>query len=338
VPGDSLVSSISLGENLPGTIPRIFRPSDRWSNSPVRSYSILTVLDSEVSSNTFRPSYCDINNNLYSADNVNWNKLLSLPEVSNTPDIDTFENYLRRPWIDTIYFGLDAPTDYMPDYGMEVTRLVGHAGLLLNLDYTIEEKRDLTHYLIQYGIDLYGCVEAGHPGWTAWGGHGNGRKFPIVFAGTMLDETQMAGVSTYNPSTSFSEDMQTMYDTGWTGASAVFAGHRGANGATASNPDWGRYEHLHPSDWPGITGENYRRHSTSHGWIGESLALRLMQSENSWDHDSFFDYTDRWMTEDDTVHIATILAETGMDYSTSWSRQGYVQDAFVEEMWAEYRN
>ena len=46
--------------------------------------------------------------------------------------------------------------------------------------------------------------------------------------------------------------------------------------------------------------ESYRRASTSHGWVGEALAARIMHAEKYWDHDAFFSYVDRWMTEDDT--------------------------------------
>jgi hypothetical protein len=72
--------------------------------------------------------------------------------------------------------------------------------------------------------------------------------------------------------------------------------------------------------------------------VGQALALRIMHAESLWAHDAFFDYIDRWMTEDDSVFVEEILAATGNDYSADWSRQGQCWDGFVEQMWAKYRN
>ena len=60
--------------------------------------------------------------------------------------------------------------------------------------------------MVQYGIDLYGCVRAGY-GWPALGGHRSGRKAPIVFAGILLGNTNMKHVSDDYPN-QFGEDMQ----------------------------------------------------------------------------------------------------------------------------------
>ena len=67
----------------------------------------------------------------------------------------------------------------MPDYAREIARAVGNAGLLLSLDLPPEQKEPLLVYLTQYGIDLWGLVQAGHPGWPAHGGHGAARRGPV---------------------------------------------------------------------------------------------------------------------------------------------------------------
>jgi hypothetical protein len=56
-----------------------------------------------------------------------------------------------------------------------------------------------------------------------------------------------------------------------------------------------------------------------------------------WDHDPFFDYVDRWMTEDDTQHIEEIRKARNRNYSASYARQRQAWDPFVEQMWAKYR-
>jgi hypothetical protein len=63
-----------------------------------------------------------------------------------------------------------------------------------------------------------------------------------------------------------------------------------------------------------------------------------MRAKEYWNHDAFFDYINRWMTEDDEPYVAAIYEATGLDYSRSWQRQRQAWDQFVEEMWAEYRD
>ena len=188
-------------------------------------------------------------------------------------------------------------------------------------------------------------VCAGHPGWTAWGGHGSGRKLPIVFAGLLLGDGHLANVNRSLPGVSFGEDEQTAYEPCWTGATVVFTGHWGIDAATGVGRNrgrgcqWGPYEHLPPTRWKDDqnTSEAYRRCCTSVGWVAQALALRLMHAEKAWSHDAFFDYVDRWMHEDDGAFVRTIAEATGRDHDKEWTRQGQAWDAFVNEMWAKHR-
>jgi hypothetical protein len=153
----------------------------------------------------------------------------------------------------------------------------------------------------------------------------------------MLGDEEMQSPTKSYPKLLFGEDMQTMFAKGWTGAKVVYAGHVGEKGLPGK-PDWGAYEHLPPAQWPGKLGEDYRRTCTSLAWVGQALAIRLLRAEKLWDHDAFFAYVDRWMTEDDTKHIEEIKKARGWDYSASWSRQRECWDPFVEDMWSKYRN
>lgn len=351
VPGDALVSSISV--TTIGTLSRVMRASDATA-SPVRTVSVLTVVVRALSSDAFRPSYCDRGQTIYLANNLQRNLLPSLPRVASTPSLAEFEGYFRRPWIDVNQFLFDAPVEYMPDYGREVGFAVSYASLLLAEDFPPQQKENLTNYLVQYGIDLFGCLEAGYGGWPAWGGHGNGRKFPIVFAGVLLNQTRMQQVGSLYPD-KFGEDMHTIYVTetppagtyqrAWQGATVVYSGHRGINGGSI-NPGWGPYEHLQPRNWTGTTGEDYRRCCTSVSWVGQALALRLLRAEPTWNHPAFFDYVERWMFEDDTQAVADIMAQIGADYSASWMRQRQTRfflqgchpnNTFIDDMWQAYR-
>ena len=46
-----------------------------------------------------------------------------------------------------------------------------------------------------------------------------------------------------------------------------------------------------------------------------------MKAEKSWNHDAYFDYVDRWMTEDDTQALAEIKKQLGADMSGGRQRQ-----------------
>ena len=341
-PGDALISSVSV--ETVGTIPNMLRPADHSAN-PIQTAAILTCMAAEVPADTFRPSYCDRDHsNLYQAGDLQRSLLPNLPRDGITMrhemgslSMSIATDWFQRPWVDTITYGFAAPMENMPVYGREVARAAGIGSLMLCTDYSQAEKEQLLVNMVQVGIDLWGIAEAGgHPGWYAHGGHNSGRKWLISFAGMMLGDANMAAPSQTYPDLALQEDMQTMYDNCWTGANTVYAGHFGSEGHP-SHPDWGPYEHLYPSDWPGDIGESYRRCCTSIAWVGEALAARMLGAMDEWDHQAFFDYVDRWMTEDDSNHIQIILAERGVDYSASWARQGQTWDPFVQGMWNTYR-
>ena len=333
-PGDALISTISGGP--PETNPRMLRTEEK-SKSPVKTAAVLTCLETSVPADAFRPGYCDRDTKIYFARNLRRHILPKLQRVESTPKIAEWERIFQRPWLDTVSFGYAMPYENMPSYGREVARAVSIASLLLCLDFTDEEREKLLINFVQVGIDLWGVVRAGHPGWPAHGGHGNGRKWPIVLSGILLGDEDMQRPEKNYPDIEFSEDMQTMYGKGWTGATALYAGHIGKDG-NDYKPGWGVYEHLHPSQWTSSLGEGYRRCCTSIAWVGEALAGRILHAEIIWNHPAFFDYVDRWMTEDDTEFVLIIKEARGWDYTASWQRQGQTWDRFVQDMWETYRD
>jgi Bacterial Ig-like domain (group 2) len=360
-PGDALVSSISLPTIH--SVPEVMRASD-MSASPVASDSVLTVLASAPSADAFRPSYCDRNQTIYHANNLQRNLLPSLapPNPSNTPTLAQYEVLFRQPWIDTNAFLFDAPADYMPSYGQHIAFADSYAALLLMLNFPAAQKVNLTNYFVQYGIDLYGCVQAGY-GWPAFGGHRSGRKLPIILAGMLLNDSGMKNVSADYPD-KFGEDMQTLYinqlppvgtyQQAWQGATVIYGGHYGVHAADSSPVSaglYGPYEQMQPANWQILTppgeqlGEAYRRCCTSVSWVGEALAAYLINGKSTWNYPPFFDYVNRWMTEDDSQAVAEIKAQSGYDYSADWERQGQTQywldgevsqPTFIDDMWHAY--
>ena len=339
-PGDALVSSISMSASEFDKYPNMFRPSDT-SPDPIKTAAVLTCLASQVPADTFRPSYLDRKQtNLYHASDLQWDLLpnLSLQGVTMRSEnfaftIDSIAAMFQRPWLDTIEFGFAAPMQNMPVYGREVARLAGVGTLLLESNYTQAQKTPLLVNMVQAGIDHWGIVQAGYYGWEAFGGHNSGREWLMIFAGMMLGDANMAQPSKTFPNLKLQEDMQTIYAQGWTGTNVVYAGHYGTDGSGAYGP----YEHLWPTQWVSDMNENYRRTSTTVGWIAEALAARLLGAVDVWDHPAFFDYVDRWMAEANDATFRQILLETrGLNYA-DWAWEGQTWDPFVMDLWNRYR-
>ena len=343
-PGDSLVSTISMPKNIVLSAQlrnKIERGVD--DSSPIRTAAVLTCVGKPQPADAFRPGFCDRQQKIYLARNLKRKLLPAAAATRSMPRIQKYIRFTQRPWVGTCFFGFEEPVENMPQYGLEYGRVVGISALLLCTDIKPQQKEPLLVNFVQVGIDLGGIVRADHPGWTGWGGHGSGRKLPIVFAGLLLGDNEMANISKFFPGASFGEDEQTAYGDCWTGAKVVFAGHSGIDTATGTGRSrgngWGPYEHTPPSQWKDgqNTSESYRRCCTSVGWVAQALALRLMHAEKVWNHAAFFDYVDRWMYEDDAAFVKTIREATGRDHDKEWARQGQAWDAFVNEMWARYR-
>ncbi|NLF31900.1 MAG: hypothetical protein GX591_13555, partial [Planctomycetes bacterium] len=254
-PGDSLVSTISLAVGETVQAPYVGHRKGRThmranhDDSPVRAAAVLTCMAAPQPADAFRPACCDTANTVYLARNLKRHLLKTLqrpkgisrgeghsalyhpdsdpPRAENLPKIEYWAGVFGRPWVNTGFFGFEQPMENMPHYEQWIGQAMSMGGLMLMLDYTPAEKEPLLINMVQVGIDYWGAVRGGHPGWQGWGGHGSGRKFPIVFAGLMLGDETMASPTKAYPGCNFGEDNQTMYGDCWTGAKVVFAGHSG---------------------------------------------------------------------------------------------------------------
>ncbi len=340
-PGDSLVTTISMPKGLVLNAPlrnKIERGVE--DSSPIRTAAVLTCVSEPLPADAFRPAFCDRGQKIYLARDLKRELLPKSVAVKDMADVKLYTRFTQRPWVGTCFFGFEEPVENMPSYGLEYGRVAGISALLLCTDLKAEQKEALLNNYVQIGIDLGGMIRAGHPGFEGFGGHGSGRKIPIVFAGLLLGDEQLANINKSFPKAHFGEDEQTAYGDSWTGAKVVFAGHRAIDEATGiARAGTGPYEHTQPATWKAgdNTSEAYRRCCTSVGWVAQALAMRLMHAEGTWNHDAFFDYVDRWMYEDDSEFVKQIKAGTGKDHDRDFSRQGQAWDAFVNEMWAAHR-
>lgn len=363
-PGDSLVTSVSLEATQQNTI--LANPTKPKEVSPIKTLAVLTCLPRAVPADAFRPGYCDPKKDkILLARNIRWERLPRVkpvkaklaqpwvrryhPKAFDRDGVPTFawlERVFERPWVDHVYDwesrSLHA-SENMPGYGREVGRAVSYAALRLCCDDPKAKKETLCLRFIQVGIDNWAVAKRSKRGsaggWPAAGGFGNGRKLPIVFAGLMLNDSEMQQIRRYAGEASFGEDEHVEWGNSWTGAKVRFTGQYPLIGR--KQIDRGPYEHLPPAKWPGkkkTMSEGYRRCCTSICWVGQALAIRLMKAEKTWDHDAFFAYVDRWMYEDDTKALEEMAKVYPGRFKLSGIRQGSTYfDPWIDAMWTAYR-
>ncbi len=327
--GSSLVSSIS--QDGAGVLPQL------------KTAAILTILASAPPAGSFRPAYCGSDKTIkFNKSNLDYSKLAKLEPTSSTPSLATVERMFERPWLDHTpnwsarYLH---PLDNMPDYGREIADNVGVGALILHLNFTDAQKETLLIRFVQLGIDLYGIVaNGGEDNWNADGGHASGRKWPILFAGIVLNDSDMKAIGTttryksyLSPYPAFGEDLQTFYISQ---SDIDLKGHKDADGMAQEDyipgdlgkPEWGirHYESPLKDDraWVSDTKSVYRRCCTATAWGGIALAAHIMNAKTLWNHNAFFDYMDRYMA------VEPLQTQDKNNY-TCWS-------AFVCEMW-KYR-
>ncbi len=317
-PGSSLVSVISLPEA--GARPQL------------QTAAILTVLAAPAPSGSFRPPYSGGDKTIrFNTTQLNRARLAQLTRVAGTPSLAEVERYFERPWIDHVPSWMGRyhhPTENMSDYGREIATEVGIGALMLNLDFTPQEKETLLVRYVQVGIDLYGvAINGGEENWPPNGGHASGRKWPILFAGLMLGDNAMQhiGPGDGTGTVMFGEDGQTFYvtqaDIDRTHSPDLRECYREEYQAADLNlPEWGI---VHSDD---STADNkawcavYRECCTANAWAGFVLAAHIMDAKQLWNHDALFDYQDRYMA----------LEKPG-DWTRCW-------DDFTETMWDTYRS
>ena len=160
----------------------------------MKTAAVLTSLSEAPPADAFRPTYVGANKEIFRASSLRWDRLQNLPVDATqypVPPFSQYERYLERPWLDHLNGAWEGqwllPVDNQPGYGREVARIVGTASLLLNTDASQDQKRRLLYGLVQYGIDLHGMVQLGAV-FNEGGGITSGRKWPVLFAGLMLDD------------------------------------------------------------------------------------------------------------------------------------------------------
>ncbi len=183
------------------------------SRPQVTTAAILTILESAPSAGSFRPAYTNVSKVIqFNKSQLDYTNLALLSPVASSPTLATVTAMFEGPWLDHMN-GPAAdwvchPSDWMPNYGRDLSTSIGIGAMMLHLNYTNTQKETLMIRFVQLGIDLYGISQDGGSWiWHADGGIGSGRKWPILFAGIVLNNVAMKGIT----GIAFQEDGQTFY-------------------------------------------------------------------------------------------------------------------------------
>ena len=312
-PGDSLVTTASLpkiGVKTPDTV------RGQYCRGPLRTAAVLTCLKRPPPAGAFRPGYVGKWKKQFTVSQLKRDALprLKAPDPKNVPNAKPYERYLQRIWLDHMRQWSNRkmhPLENMPDYGREITNIVSDVALLLCLDDPDKKRETLLLQFVQKGIDYYAAALSHNDLWIANGGHNSGRKWPILFAGLMLDDKDMMKVKA-----TFQEDQQTYYgprfDRGKQAIWTIAPGNPNKHHEEADPKKWSTYGDTRGNN--GLKAEAYRK-LNGPTWVGQALAARLTGMKDKWSHPAFFDYVDRWIKED-----------------------GGPKKGFVRKMWDRYRS
>jgi len=326
-PDCSLVSTVSM--------------SEADSSPKLKTAAVLTVLESPAPEASFRPHYAGSDKTIrFNTSQLDYTLLASLKPVPGAPSLASVERYFERPWLDHIPGWLGRshhPLDNMEDYDRDICTREGIGALMLHLNFENQRKETLLIRYTQVGIDLYGVIQdGGNENWR----QDSGRKFPILFAGLVLNDPDMKSIgeksgdyahtAPYGPDNpppdliQFEEDSTVFYvtqrDVDMTHDPQWNPDRRDAMRLPYEKediglPEWGKgglYDRTYINKYWKTT---YRQ-VICQAYGGFVLAMHIMGVKDLWNHDAMFDYTDRYMRVE-----------------VDWRQTS----RFVESMWDTYR-
>jgi len=267
--------------------------------------AVLSIVKSPIdnSKNVLRPGYFGSKKTYYSFSDDMVKKLPKYPRkfIINAKKW-TFDRVSKRyagvqldhleGWVSRFMH----PADNMPDYGASIAtdNAVSILRLLLDdFDFTKKEHKLALIGYLQMAVDLQAMAANGVT-WPANGGHGNGRKLPILFAGYMLNESIFYESMAQS---SFSEDNQ-IYKSKQNGralfgvkctASEYWKKILTKNGKKDCRDP---YEFI---DGGHDIGGAYQYCCTAKPWKYTALVVSLLGLKQKWNNDAFFDYVERWV-------------------------------------------
>lgn len=269
--------------------------------------AVLTILAKPLrhSERYFRPGYFGISKTLYRFDTSDLAKLSSYSgkccENLKNSDFSKLVKRFQGVQLDHLqgWVGRSIhPVENMPDYGASIATDNAVSVLRFLVDdfdpHLMQHKKAVVNYL-QMGIDIASMAKGG-VAWPANGGHGNGRKLPLVFAAYVLDRQDIRDLI---PTTTFSEDEQVYYS---------HNANRSLYGSDCTDAEyWNRVinnkgprDCRDPYGYVDGGGEEiggaYQYCCTAKPWKYTALAVHLLDLEEMWNNPAFLNYVDRWVS------------------------------------------
>jgi len=327
-----------------------------------KSAAILTCLNYVPAQGSFRPGYSDPDKTIYGTiNNLDYSKLGKLTPTKSAPDPILFAQKFQRTWLmhsPSWTSRFIHPSDNIPD-NYYYTNTLSIAALLLHCNFTNAQKEKLLINFIQHGIDLYGAIKARGYGWTSAAGVGWGRKWPILFAGIMLDSNEIKKVGQYsgdylnavpgygpggkNPPgyLRFAEDSLMFYvsqaDVDRTSTRPPWSPDDRSGTAfpytTAmiGMPEWG---HRYSDNFYQVDAAWYAVYRTigsgTQYIVGATLSAYIMGAKDLWNCKAHFDYVDRYVA-------ISKGAPDPFGYIVPSQKAGGAPGGFVGEMFDTYR-
>lgn len=276
---------------------------------------VLSFVDKLEPEGTLRPPYVNpIKWGRVNVNDLDMDKLPSLPLPSNAPNIDTVINYFKLPWIDhgASWIGRFLhPAQNLPDYGRDIALRIGEAACVLCLDYPRDKKRKLLACLLEYALDLKQiAIDSGKGGnhWLVGGGHAQGRKFPLVLLAYMTGDEDAKRIA-QEPNT-FVEDAQCFYVSmedvdrilkpdARDGHVVPYRHDLTSDGKVITSdlgmPEWGIWYWLKPGQSNAYWDTIYRACCTANSWLGYLAAVAYMGIQDLWGPTACFDYAARYV-------------------------------------------
>lgn len=306
------------------------------ANECLSDAAVLTVLSAPPAANSFRPPYFGNVKLIRTTSEVDYELLPRLsPPAAPLPSMGSA---ITRVWLDhgpNVSGAVIHPNNNMPPYPRDSSILVSRLAVLALLD--TPSQQEYANRLIQLGLDLYSISLANEGGWRAQGGFGSGRKWPIIFAGILLNDLNLKypAFQIANGDNKFGEDGHTYYGQ----PTVEYPDGKPLWGANCAiygqvSPWFGNHDCRDPDGMleaeQMINGGGYRICCTSHTWVGAALAAELLDAKELWGNPAFFDYVDRWTNE----------PSSWSNSSSAFYRDiyGYGGDGggFMEQMWETY--
>ncbi|NLC30458.1 MAG: hypothetical protein GX765_00195 [Candidatus Moranbacteria bacterium] len=301
-PGDAIIKAVST------------EPFDISPRPVLKTTAVLTVVGNIPPDNgrsVFRPSFFGTDRTMHLIDEINPALLPSItPPVGVTgPSLDWVKTRFKMMQLDidsccssenlrAVDNFCEGAASHACSYGGRVALDNGDGALRLMLNDSYEEKEEALIYYIQFGLDLYYQMKQGIK-WYPNGGHGSGRKLPIIFAGILLENEEIKNAvksvtKEAGDSSIFQEDgflyrgynNTSLFGSGgnyWTNVVTDY------DSRTSKDP----YGYI---DGGHVPGTSYQEGINSMIWKGPVMAIKFMpEAEIIWDNRLFEEYVNRWV-------------------------------------------